>query len=52
MALLTALTLEWAKTGNLCFAAMVACCCLKAGVNVRYQIGRKLVGDRTAKAKL
>jgi len=51
MALLTALTLGQALF-NLCFAAMVACCYLKAGVNVRYQIGRKLVGDRTAKAKL
>ena len=38
---------------NLYFAVMVACwrgCCPK--VTVRYKIGRKLVGDRTAKAKL
>jgi len=40
---------------NLYFAAMVACwrsCCPEAGVTVRYKIGRKLVGDRTAKTKL
>jgi len=36
------------------FAAMVASwrgCCPEAGVTVRYKIGRKLVGDRTAKAQ-
>ena len=37
------------------FAAMVACwrChCPEAGVTVRYKMGRKLVGDRTAKTRL
>ena len=40
---------------NLYFAVIVASwrgCCPEAGVTVRYKIGRKLVGDRTAKAKL
>ena len=40
---------------NLYFAAMVACwrChCPEAGVTVRYKMGRKLVGDRTAKTRL
>ena len=40
---------------NLYFAAMVACWrgqCPEAGVIVRYKIGRRLVGDRTAKAIL
>ena len=40
---------------NLYFSAMVACWrtpCPQAGVSVRYRIGRKLVVDRTAKAKL
>ena len=40
---------------NLYFAAMVACrrgCCPEAGVIVKYKMGRKLVGDRTAKARL
>ena len=37
---------------NLYFAAMFTCWrshCPEAGVTVRYKIGRKLVGDRTAK---
>ena len=40
---------------NLYFSAMVACWrarCPKAGVTVRHRIGRKLVGDRTAKSRL
>ena len=40
---------------NLYFSAVVACWrarCPQAGVTVRYRIGRKLVGDRTAKSKL
>ena len=40
---------------NLYFSAMVASWrshCLEAGVSVRYQVERKLVGDRTAKARL
>ena len=40
---------------NLYFSAVVACRrarCLQAGVTVRYRIGRKLVGDRTAKSRL
>ena len=40
---------------NLYFAMIVACWrsnCLKARITVRYRIGRRLVGDRTAKARL
>ena len=40
---------------NLYFAGTVACWrghCPETGVTVRYKIGRKLVGDRTAKARL
>ena len=40
---------------NLYFAVMVACWrghCLKAGITVRYRIGRRLVESRTAKARL
>ena len=40
---------------NLYFSAVVACWrarCPQAGVTVRYRIGRKLVGDRTAKSRL
>ena len=40
---------------NLYIAAMVVCWrgqCPEAGVTVRYKIGRRLVGDRTAKARL
>ena len=40
---------------NLYFSAMVRCWrdrCPQAGVRVRYRAGRKLVGDRTAKARL
>ena len=40
---------------NLYFAAMIACWrshCPEAGVTVKYKMGRKLVGDGTAKAKL
>jgi len=40
---------------NLYFAAMVASwrgCCPETGITVRSKIGRKLVGDRTTKAKL
>ena len=40
---------------NLYFAAMVGCWrahCPEAGVTVKYRMGRKLVGDRTAKARL
>ena len=40
---------------NLYFSAVVACWsarCLQAGVKVRYRIGRKLVGNRTANSRL
>ena len=40
---------------NLYLSAVVACWrarCLQAGVTVRCRIGRKLVGDRTAKSRL
>ena len=40
---------------NLYFSAVMACWrarCPQAGVTVRYRIGRKLVGDRTAKSRL
>ena len=33
---------------NLYFAVMLACHCPEAGVAVRYRIGRRLVGERTA----
>ena len=40
---------------NLYLAAMITCWrgqCPEDGVTVRYKIGRKLVGDRTVKARL
>ena len=40
---------------NLYFATMVGCWrahCPEAGVTVKYRMGRKLVGDRTVKARL
>ena len=40
---------------NFYFMAMVGCWrahCPEAGVTVKYRMGRKLVGDRTAKARL
>ena len=40
---------------NLYFSAMVRCWrdrCPQAGVTVKYRVGRKLVGDRTAKVRL
>ena len=40
---------------NLYFSAVVGCWCSRcatAGVPVKYKIGRRLVGDRTAKSRL